>query len=315
MHVSTLVTRAGWRETKLHAWLVASGDACYSFHVEILLAAAAALVYGVGDYCGGRASRKIDSLVVTCVGQVFSLMLLGIFLVILGDPAPGPRDWLWGAAGGVGGFVGLTLFYFALANGSMTVVAPLAAVVSASLPVGAGLFLGDRPSSIAYVGIVIAIVGIALVTGALGTAHAPTKMKIVGIAVLAGCGFGWMFVCLDRTSEDSGMWPLLAARIASITIAATIIFVRQLSRDRSDRPAIRVNAIALWAGLFDMGANILFVFANRQGLLSLVAVITALYPVSTIILALRLDHEKANRSQYVGMACAGLALAFVSLGR
>lgn len=242
-------------------------------------------------------------------------MLLGIFLVVLGDPSPALHDWLWGAAGGIGGFVGLTLFYFALANGSMTVVAPLAAVVSASLPVGAGLFLGDRPSFIAYVGIVIAIVGIALVTGALGTAHAPTKMKIVGVAVLAGCGFGWMFVCLDRTSEDSGMWPLLAARIASISIAATIIFVRQLSRDRTDRPAIRVTAIALWAGLFDMGANILFVFANRQGLLSLVAVITALYPVSTIILALRLDHEKANRSQYVGMVCAGLALAFVSLGR
>ena len=283
--------------------------------MEILLAAAAAFVYGLGDYCGGRASRKLDSLVVTCVGQVFSLMLLGIFLVILGDPAPGLHDWLWGAAGGIGGFVGLSLFYYALAKGSMTVVAPLAAVVSASLPVGAGLFLGDRPSLIAYIGIVIAIVGIALVTGAVGTAHAPTKLAIVGIAVLAGCGFGWMFVCLDRTSEDSGMWPLLAARIASITIAATIIFVRQLSRDRTDRPAIRVTAIALWAGLFDMGANILFVFANRQGLLSLVAVITALYPVSTIILALRLDHEKSNRSQYVGMVCAGLALVFVSLGR
>jgi drug/metabolite transporter (DMT)-like permease len=111
------------------------------------------------------------------------------------------------------------------------------------------------------------------------------------------------------------MWPLLAARIASISIAATIIFVRQLSRDRSDRPAIRVTAIALWAGLFDMGANVLFVYANRQGMLSLVSVITALYPVSTIVLALRLDREKVNRSQYVGMACAGLALVFVSLGR
>ena len=114
-------------------------------------------------------------------------MLLGVFLAVLGDPTPGLHDWLWGAAGGVGGFIGLTLFYYALANGSMTVVAPLAAVVSASLPVGAGLFLGDRPSLIAYVGIVIAIVGIALVTGALGTAHAPTKMKIVGVAALAGC--------------------------------------------------------------------------------------------------------------------------------
>jgi len=279
--------------------------------VEILLAAAAALVYGVGDYCGGRASRKIDSLVVTCAGQIFSLMLLGIFLVILGDPAPGMHDWLWGAAGGLGGFVGLTLFYYALAKGSMTVVAPLAAVVSAALPVGTGLFLGDRPSLIAYVGIVVAIVGIALVTGAVGTAHAPTKLAIVGVATLAGCGFGWMFVCLDRTSSDSGMWPLLAARIASISIAATIIAFRGRSRLGQGR----IPAIALWAGFFDMGANVLFVFANRHGMLSLVSVITALYPVSTIVLALRLDHEKANRSQFVGMACAALALVFVSLGR
>ena len=279
--------------------------------MEILLAAAAALVYGVGDYCGGRASRKIDSLVVTCAGQIFSLMLLGIFLVILGDPAPGMHDWLWGAAGGLGGFVGLTLFYYALAKGSMTVVAPLAAVVSAALPVGTGLFLGDRPSLIAYVGIVIAIVGIALVTGAVGTAHAPTKLAIVGVATLAGCGFGWMFVCLDRTSSDSGMWPLLAARIASISIAATIIAFRGRSRLGQGR----IPTIALWAGFFDMGANVLFIFANRHGMLSLVSVITALYPVSTIVLALRLDHEKANRSQFVGMACAALALVFVSLGR
>jgi len=279
--------------------------------VEILLAAAAALVYGVGDYCGGRASRKIDSLVVTCAGQIFSLMLLGIFLVILGDPAPGMHDWLWGAAGGLGGFVGLTLFYYALGKGSMTVVAPLAAVISAALPIGTGLFLGDRPSLIAYVGIVVAIVGIALVTGAVGTAHAPTKLAIVGVATLAGCGFGWMFVCLDRTSSDSGMWPLLAARIASISIAATIIAFRGRSRLGQGR----IPAIALWAGFFDMGANVLFVFANRHGMLSLVSVITALYPVSTIVLALRLDHEKANRSQFVGMACAALALVFVSLGR
>lgn len=276
-----------------------------------MLAAAAALVYGVGDYCGGRASRKIDSLVVTCAGQIFSLMMLGIFLVILRDPTPGLRDWLWGAAGGLGGFVGLTLFYYALAKGSMTVVAPLAAVISAALPIGTGLFLGDRPSLLAYVGIVIAIVGIALVTGAVGTAHAPTKLAIVGVATLAGCGFGWMFVCLDRTSSDSGMWPLLAARIASISIAATIIAFRGRSRLGQGR----IPAIALWAGLFDMGANVLFVFANRHGMLSLVSVITALYPVSTIVLALRLDHEKANRSQFVGMACAALALVFVSLGR
>ena len=275
------------------------------------MAAGAALVYGLGDYCGGRASRKIDSLVVTCVGQIFSLVLLCGVLVVLGDPSPGAHDWWWGSVGGIGGFVGLTMFYFALAKGSMTVVAPLTAVVSAILPVAVGLGLGERPSSIAYVGIVVAVIGIALVTGAVGTAHAPIKISIVGISILAGCGFGWMFVCLDRTSSDSGMWPLLAARIASISIALAVIALRRTPNPQG----WRVPRIALWAGLFDMGANVLFVFATRQGLLSLVSVITALYPVSTIVLAMRIDREKANHSQIVGLVFAGLALTFVSLGR
>ena len=285
--------------------------------MEILLAAAAALVYGVGDYCGGRASRRVDSLIVTGVGQIFSLILLAIFLVILGDPTPGLRDWMWGAAGGIGGFVGLTLFYFALSKGSMAVIAPLAAVVSATVPVAAGLGFGERPSAIAYVGIVVAVIGIALVTGALGTAHSKTSWSIIGIAAIAGCGFGWMFVCLDRTSDDSGMWPLLAARCASISLAVSFIVVRWMVRRRHKPTETtgKIPMIALWAGLFDMGANVLFVFASREGLLSLVSVITAMYPVSTIVLALGLDREKANRSQFVGMACAGLALVFVSLGR
>ncbi|MEY2642756.1 MAG: hypothetical protein RLZZ368_1403, partial [Actinomycetota bacterium] len=256
-----------------------------------------------------RASREADSFTVTFIGQIFSVLILGVALIVLADPVAPSRDWLWGAAGGIGGFVGLSMFYFALAKGSMTVVAPTTAVVSAVVPAAAGIGFGERPSMVAYVGVVVAIIGIALVTGAVGAAHAPTPRRIMMIAVLGGCGFGWMFVCLDRTSEDSGMWPLLAARIASISIAAIVIGVRRTGRVR------RVPALALWAGLFDMGANVLFLLANREGLLTLVSVITALYPVSTIVLAMRLDHERATRSQAVGMACAGLALALVAVGR
>ena len=277
--------------------------------MEIVLAAAAACVYGLGDFCGGRASREADSFTVTFIGQIFSVLILGVALIVLADPVAPSRDWLWGAAGGVGGFVGLSMFYFALAKGSMTVVAPTTAVVSAVVPAAAGIGFGERPSMVAYVGVLVAIIGIALVTGAVGVAHAPTPRRIMMIAVLGGCGFGWMFVCLDRTSEDSGMWPLLAARIASISIAAIVIGARRTGRVR------RVPALALWAGLFDMGANVLFLLANREGLLTLVSVITALYPVSTIVLAMRLDHERATRSQAVGMVCAGLALALVAVGR
>lgn len=284
---------------------------CYPCDVEIILAAAAAAVYGIGDYCGGRAARRCPPLAVTLAGQIFSLLVLAIALVALGDPVPGTRDWVWGAVGGAGGFIGLTLLYYGLANGSMTVVAPLTAVVSTIVPVAAGLGFGERPGGLAYVGIVVAIVGVVLVTGAIGTPHTSTRPFIWLVAVGAGSGFGWLYVCLDRTSDDSGMWPLLAVRIASISLAIVALAV---SRPEGSSPR-QVPLLALVAGVFDMGANLLFLAASREGLLSLVAVITSLYPVSTIVLAMRIDRERVTRSQVIGMLLAGLALALVSLGR
>lgn len=279
--------------------------------MEILLAAAAAAVYGLGDYCGGRAARRFPSLAVTLAGQIFSLLVLAVALVVLGDPVPGARDWVWGAVGGAGGFIGLTLLYYGLANGSMTVVAPLTAVVSTIVPVAAGLGFGERPGGLAYVGMVVALAGVVLVTGAIGTPHTATRPFIWLVAIGSGAGFGWLYVCLDRTSDDSGMWPLLGVRIASISLAAIVLLA---TRPAGARPT-RVPLLALVAGVFDMGANLLFLAATREGLLSLVAVITSLYPVSTIVLAMRIDRERVTRSQVIGMLLAGLALALVSLGR
>lgn len=268
------------------------------------------MAYGIGDYCGGRSSRGADSFVVTFVGQLFSLVLLGMALFSFGDPAPPLRDWLWGAAGGVGGFVGLSLFYLALSKGSMTVVAPLTAMVSSIIPVVGGVLLGERPNALGYLGIVLALGGIALVTGAVGLAHQSTTVSIALLAVFGGCGFGWMYVCLDRAHEDSGMWPLLGARIASISIAGVVMLARRGSGPRF----AGIGLLAMVAGLFDMAANILFVVANHRGLLSLVSVIASLYPVSTIVLAMRIDRERVTRSQVGGMALAAMALALVSLG-
>lgn len=279
--------------------------------MEILLAAAAAAVYGMGDYCGGRAARRFPSLAVTLAGQIFSLLVLAVALIALGDPVPGARDWVWGAVGGAGGFIGLTLLYHGLANGSMTVVAPITAVVSTIVPVTAGLGFGERPGGLAYVGIGVALAGVVLVTGAVGTPHTTTRPFIWLVAIGSGAGFGWLYVCLDRTSDDSGMWPLLGVRIASISLAVLALVV---SRPEGASPR-RVPLLALVAGVFDMGANLLFLAATREGLLSLVSVITSLYPVSTIVLAMRIDRERVTRSQIVGMLLAGVALALVSLGR
>jgi drug/metabolite transporter (DMT)-like permease len=278
--------------------------------VEIVLAAAAAWIYGLGDFCGGRASRRLDSLSVTLVGQLFGLVLLGIALIGFADPLAPAVDWAWGALGGAGGLIGLGLLYYCLANGAMTVVGPLTAVVSAVLPVIVGFSLGERPSFVAFGGIVLALAGIVLVTGAIGTPHVPTAPRIVLLTVVGGAGFGFMYVCLDQTSDESGMWPLVAARVVSIGVAAAVVAGR-----RRTATGGRVTRYAVAAGVFDMGANVLFVLATREGLLSLVSVITALYPVSTILLAVRFDRERLSATQVMGLVGVGVAVALVALGR
>jgi len=277
--------------------------------MSVVFAVFAALSYGIGDYCGARASKSAPSILVTLVGQVCSLVLLIALLAAFADPLAPGGDWVWGAVGGLGGFAGLAIFYYALSRGAMTVVAPLTAVVSAVLPVVAGLVVGERPSIVAGLGIVVAVAGIALVTGAVGSPHAATARRILVLAALAGCGFGWMFVCLDRTSDDAGMWPLLAARLATISLAAVVWTSR-----RGALGSGRLTPLAFLSGLFDMGANVFFVLANERGLLSLVSVVTSLYPVTTIVLAMRLDRERATRWQYGGMGLAVAALVLVSLG-
>ena len=113
-------------------------------------------MYGVADYCGGRATREASAFAVTAFGQSVSLALLLVVLPVLGDPSPPLADWLWGAGAGIGGAIGLLAFYHALSKGSMTVVAPTTAVVSVSIPVAVGLALGERPGAVALIGIGVA---------------------------------------------------------------------------------------------------------------------------------------------------------------
>lgn len=279
--------------------------------MEIVFAAAAAWVYGLGDFCGGRASRRLDSISVTLFGQLFGLILLAVALVGFGDPIAPLVDWGWGALAGASGLVGLGLLYYCLANGAMTVVGPLTAVVSAVLPVVVGFALGERPTTLAVVGIVVALLGIVLVTGAIGTPHVPTAPRILVLTVIGGVGFGLLYVFLGQTSDESGMWPLAAARLVSIGMAAAVV----IGRSRRTNDVGTITGFAMAAGFFDMAGNVLFVLASREGLLSLVSVITALYPVSTILFAVRFDGERLSRTQFAGLVGAGVAVALVALGR
>lgn len=274
----------------------------------ILFAIGAATAYGIADYAGGRATRDAHAESVTFVGQFTALILLLIIVPLIGTPLPSVNDWIWSGLGGFGGAIALLAFYRAMSRGAMTVIAPISAVVGLSIPVMIGLLQGERPAIIAYPGILLAIIAVSLVGDVLDHHDLPTPWSAIGLAALAGFGFGLIFVCLAQTSSASGMWPLVGQRLVSVpTVALLAVLLKHRTRLRGD-----VLRLALFCGVLDTTANAFYLIAVRHGLLSLVAVITALYPVSTVVLALRLDQEQLHRSQIMGLVLAGVSLIMVS---
>lgn len=273
----------------------------------VLLAAISALVYGIGDWCGGHATRRMHAFAVLIVGQIAGMALVLTASAILGDPFGG---FGWGMAAGVSGSLALICFYSALAAGSMTVVAPVTAVVSLIVPVIVGVVTGDRPGERAWIGIVCALVAVALVGGIVGAVHTPVRRREMILAIAGGLGFGMVFVFLAHAPHEAGLWPLVGARCASLSLVIPMwLTLRRRGGGRVSRKAV---PFALASGVLDMTANVAYLFATRHALLSIVGVITSMYPISTVMLALGIDRERVSRSQIVGMSFAVAALILVS---
>lgn len=279
--------------------------------MPVLLALGSAPVYGVGDYFGGRASRTQASVVVTSIGQVISLLLLAAAVLVMGTSAPDALTWWWSAGGGVFGALGITGLYHGFAHGDVSVVAPTSAVIGAALPVVVGLSLGERPTVLALVGIVIAVMAVALVSGAVGQHKHNTPPRIIALAVAVGACFGLLYVAFDQTDPDSGMWPLVIARFASVPMLL-IIGASARVRPARDRPSLQLSVVS---GVFDMGANVLYLLAVRGGMLSVVSAVAALYPATTVAMAFGIDKERITRWQGIGLLAGAAALALVSVSR
>ena len=278
--------------------------------MPIVFAFGCALMYGIADYCGGRASRHGSSIAVTLIGQMTSLVLASLAVWVIGTPLPPLDQIAWGALAGLATAFALAAFYHALSFGSMTVVAPITAVLSAVLPVCFGLVRGERPSAIDYVGMAVAVIAVALVSGVLGVRGSVARRSTIGFACIAGVGFAMIFVALGQTTTASGVWPLVICRVVSVVLMATA-----LAASGTRLGGVRgIAALAVGTGILDVLANVLYLVAVRRGLLSVVVVVAALYPVSTVALAFTLDRERVSRSQAAGMAMALGALVLVSLG-
>ncbi len=277
--------------------------------MAIALAFLCAVVYGVADYSGGRATRHAPSIAVSFYGQITSGVIAVAVVLVIGTAWPPQADLMWGGIAGLASAVALASFYHALSHGAMTVVAPITAVTSAVLPVAFGLVNGERPSALAILGMIVAVAAVALVSGAVGQRHIATRRSTIGFAFLAGLGFAVIFIALGETTASSGVWPLVAARAVSIVMIAGLALATRTEL-RGYGSAWKLAALA---GLLDMSANFLYLLAVRRGLLSVVVVVVALYPVSTVCLAFGLDKERVSKSQAWGMGLALSALVLVSI--
>jgi drug/metabolite transporter (DMT)-like permease len=277
--------------------------------MAVLLALASAATYGAADFLGGLSSRRAPAVAVTLVSQAAGLVVLLGAVAVLGG-APTRADLAWGAASGLAGGAGLLLLYRGLAGGTMSVVAPITAVCAAAVPVGAGLAMGERPSALALTGVVVALLAIVLVSREEAPAAAPRGPVTAAVrtALLAGVAFGLFFVLLGRTGDDAGLWPLVAARGGSIALLAVI---GQVAGEPLRVPRAALGGV-LAAGILDMTANVLYLLAVREGLLSLVAVLSSLYPASTVLLATVVLRERLHPVQRTGLAAAAAAVALIA---
>jgi drug/metabolite transporter (DMT)-like permease len=277
--------------------------------MPLIWAGIAALFYGLADYSGSRASRFANSASITFFGQATAFVGIGVFLVIVRTPVMPVESWLWTTGGGFGGALALVAFYKAMSMGSMTVIAPITAVIGLSVPVFAGVLSGERPSGSAWIGILLATVAVALVADVLDRHDLPSPPRVIWMAVAAGLGFGMIFVCMGNASHEHGLWPLFGQRLVSVpTVAAIALFqARRIFVPKN------VFLLSIAAGVLDTSANGLYVLATSAELMSIVSVVVAMYPVATIFLAMTLDHERLHKSQGVGLLLAITSLVLISI--
>lgn len=277
----------------------------------IALGLAASLSWGVADFLGGIQSRRMPVVAVVFGSQLAGLVLAVVIVAARGDSMPGGDFVVYAALSSVGGIIGLTAFYKALSIGAMGVVAPLSST-AAVIPVAVGIATGDRPSALQGIGVAIAIGGVVLASRE-ATEEAQKSRALsagAGFALISAVGFGCFFLAIDRASDADVLWAVTVNRTTSVLLltAALLVTRPKLSLRAGD---MRILAIV---GILDIAANGFFALAATKGLVSVVAVLSSLYPVMTVILARVVLGERLRAIQRAGAFAALAGVALISAG-
>ena len=266
----------------------------------------AAACWGAGDFSGGLASRRSDPF--RSVLLIYGIGLVALLLVVLirAEPLPSAADMLWGALAGLFGMVGILFLFRGFAAGRMGIVAPVSGVLATAMPVIFNAFTVGLPGYMQLAGFAVALVGIWLLSRPERLGGRPAGL---GLAILAGLGFGSFFITLDQVSQSATFWPLVAGRLACCT---SMILFALLTR----RPLLIREApwgLFTAAGLLDITGNVFFLLAIQNGRLDVSSVLGSLYPAITAILARLTIRERITRLQVIGVSAAMLAIVLITL--
>lgn len=260
--------------------------------------------WGGGDFCGGLATRRASVLRVLPVSALGGMLPLLALALITGEARPAAAGVLWGLCAGVFGTLGLATLYRGLAVGRAAVVAPTSAVVAAALPALWGAASEGLPGPLRLAGFGLALAGVWLIAQSGGEQRGTSGLPL---ALLAGCGFGGFFILIDRAGESGTYWPLVAARLVTLT--------GSLGAGLLARPAGGVGAalrLALLSGALDAGGNAFFVLAGQAGRLDVAAVLSSLYPATTVLLARLVLGERIAPPQGAGIVAVLAAIGLIA---
>ncbi|MGZ4445702.1 MAG: EamA family transporter [Nocardioides sp.] len=275
--------------------------------MAVLLALLAAGAYGLSDFVGGFVSQRVSPWTVALVGQVSGAGLVAL-LTLVTPGSPTHADLGWSLVAGLGNGFGTAFLYRGLSSGRMGVVAPVSGVGAALVPVAVGLLLGERPEVLVWVGIVLAMPGIWLVSRE--PVDGPGVRGGVTDGVLAGLGFGSLFAALAQIPSSAGFLPLaLNQVVAGVAVVAVAGALRQPWLPR--RPLAAAGAVSGALGALATGA---FLVATHGGFLTVTAVIASLYPAFTVLLAIGVLREHVHRGQAVGLGLCAVTVALVAAG-
>jgi drug/metabolite transporter (DMT)-like permease len=273
----------------------------------ILFALTAALFWGSGDFSGGFATRKASPFQVLALSAIAGIVILAAAGLVTHETLPPATGIFWSLLAGLSGAVGITSLYTALSRGNAAAVAPISAVLGAAIPVGFTFLSRGSPAALQVVGFGLAFVGIWLVSRSAPDKDQKPNSQ-VGLAFLAGAGFGGYFIFIGQVEGSGVFLPLLFAR-GVMFLGALLI----LAFKRQSLPSIRGNLVALLAGVLDAAGNVFFLLAITFSRLDFAVVISSLYPAVTVLLAGFILKEKVGNWQKAGVILCLAAIVLISL--